>query len=337
VHGRHWPLPTCSDAQLFNGTYVLDGNASVVRYRWTPKHCALVRFTPTAARACMQRRRVVLVGDSRTRYQYMSLSIFLSHDAWLLPYDAMFVAAAIPEEDVTNEHQFRDWKSYYTHTNALVSVQNRTHELCDCFRPRDFRAHKTRENRFLYFDDDDHLHLAYFLVFKGPTTGHFGFPPFVAGRAGDAPLAAADFVPPCAVGECSQAVDWSAGEDVHFVRSVLVQLRPSDVFFSSGWRRQNAADRAATREALLLLHNLSDSRVYFKTSTVERVDVQPAEAPIDDVLTYDADALTRATLALMPDIEVFWDSFHFQPWVYEELNQVMLNQVCREHARDAST
>jgi hypothetical protein len=25
---------------------------------------------------------------------------------------------------------------------------------------------------------------------------------------------------------------------------------------------------------------------------------------------------------------VFWDSVHYQPWVYEELNNVMLNVLC---------
>jgi hypothetical protein len=90
--------------------------------------------------------QVAFVGDSLTRYMYLSLAAYLRRGRW------------VDEKDVPNileEKQFVGWNHFYNYTNNYF----RPYEQCDCFRPEK-EARKTIENR--YFVDPVRDNALYF-------------------------------------------------------------------------------------------------------------------------------------------------------------------------------
>jgi hypothetical protein len=90
--------------------------------------------------------RVAFVGDSLTRYMYLSLAAYLRQGRW------------VDEKDVPNileEKQFGGWSEFYNYTNNYFQP----YEQCDCFRPEG-RVRKTIENR--YFIDPVRDNALYF-------------------------------------------------------------------------------------------------------------------------------------------------------------------------------
>ena len=49
---------------------------------WEPDRCRLRRLTAPQARQCLNRKKLVFIGDSITRYIYSTLVHFLSREQW---------------------------------------------------------------------------------------------------------------------------------------------------------------------------------------------------------------------------------------------------------------
>jgi hypothetical protein len=54
----------------------------VWRRSWEPDACRLRRLTAPQARQCLNRKKLVFIGDSITRYIYSTLVHFLSREVW---------------------------------------------------------------------------------------------------------------------------------------------------------------------------------------------------------------------------------------------------------------
>jgi hypothetical protein len=91
--------------------------------------------------------RVAFVGDSLTRYMYLSLAAYLRRGRW------------VEENDVPNiveEKQFSGWNHFYNYTKNYF----RPYEQCDCYRPAKlFRM--AIENR--YFVDPVRDNVIYYI------------------------------------------------------------------------------------------------------------------------------------------------------------------------------
>jgi hypothetical protein len=92
--------------------------------------------TPTS---CFHGKRIVMVGDSMMRYQYLALVYWLEHGIQPPPgYDSSTMAS--DKESMCNEFSWKDllddahygagWKHFYEGTSALMNG----HEYCDCWR-----------------------------------------------------------------------------------------------------------------------------------------------------------------------------------------------------------
>jgi hypothetical protein len=73
----YWPFYhyTYTLSAGVTGKFYMDSDG---HYSWEPDGCRLRRFTGDEARKCLSGRHVAFVGDSVTRYQYISLAFFLS-------------------------------------------------------------------------------------------------------------------------------------------------------------------------------------------------------------------------------------------------------------------
>ncbi len=85
-------------------------------------HCILKRFTKKSALQCLRNRHILLLGDSVTRYQYMSLASLL-HRAY--PRDIRGSGRVCMPGQC-----WSGWREFYLETSRAFEGK----ELCDCYR-----------------------------------------------------------------------------------------------------------------------------------------------------------------------------------------------------------
>ena len=98
---------------------------------------SLIRQRPTGL-------RLAFVGDSVTRYQFLSLAFFLRWGRWFDPqvYPNHLVDAHSFHHP---QHPDNDWNEFFLQSNRLLAPN----EACDCQRSRDSR-HWAVERRYFY-------------------------------------------------------------------------------------------------------------------------------------------------------------------------------------------
>ncbi|KAK9833000.1 hypothetical protein WJX74_003988 [Apatococcus lobatus] len=154
--------------------FSFEANGQVMGFGWP------CRLLADEARQCLANRHVVFVGDSVTRYQYLSLVQFLSQKQWMWRYGQG------PDYCLALEGEWPNWSTFYREGNARISngTDGVAEEKCDCYRADDGnwaidnREGKIRENReftlhhFPLNGMTEHpvkLHVSYFQVMDRPT------------------------------------------------------------------------------------------------------------------------------------------------------------------------
>jgi hypothetical protein len=99
----------------------------------------------------LQNKRIVLIGDSITRYQYLSLVYALSTGHFLN-------MSLIPNPVV--ERSWPSWHDFYVGTHGMLQP----FEYCDCFRGTG-RLIQENENRY-YFDNVRNISVVYLMAFR---------------------------------------------------------------------------------------------------------------------------------------------------------------------------
>jgi hypothetical protein len=98
-------------------------------------HCTLRHFSAHAAKECLGGKHLVFMGDSLTRYFYLSLAHLLATDHWS-PKLAHVTNSKYPPS-IMWEKDWDTWAAYYQQSNAALNRHTkgaRSYELCDCFR-----------------------------------------------------------------------------------------------------------------------------------------------------------------------------------------------------------
>jgi hypothetical protein len=134
--------------------------------------------------------RLVFMGDSVMRYQYLSLVYFLRYDRW---YDT---DVAPHVNNLMNAHSFHhpfhpneDWNEFFLQSNRLLYPM----EVCDCLRGGSSDADLLLERRYFY--DDRYNNMVVYINMNGnethPGRGFYGrlkpeevFGPEFSDRAG---------------------------------------------------------------------------------------------------------------------------------------------------------
>ena len=351
-HCRAFAVPACG---LLRGDEVgfwaprEDGT-----YTWHLEACALRRFTSADARTCLQDRHLLVVGDSVSRYQYVSL--------------AAMIHSALPERSGNvDSHRnivmpglvWTSWKAFYLHSSAHF----RGRELCDCFRPEgpwnpDFEM-RTEENRF-YALPERNLSVSYLQVFGGfPLHGHFPGP--CRGASGGdllcsaanmskASLAAATHVLTSEEYDTNPQLDTHEFFDWHGdLATVLEHVVPSmevdTLVLNSGlWGELTDKDLVdGIFEAASRTVAASGGRCLWKRTTkrfvcgnnsrrCHRRDWVPREVadtePLGAALRHGWAVHDVATPTAGLEQDAFADGIHFRPFVYHELNNLLLNSIC---------
>jgi hypothetical protein len=124
---------------------------------------------PPPQQAQLKNLRLVFMGDSLTRYQYLSLAYFLRFGRWFDP--------TIMVNNLVNAHSFHhpfhpkeDWNEFFFQSNRILHP----FEVCDCLRSHDGRVVLERR----YFYDAKHNNRLTYINMNGketsPGRGYYG-------------------------------------------------------------------------------------------------------------------------------------------------------------------
>jgi hypothetical protein len=351
-------------------------------FQYNLEDCDLRDFTHAEASKCLSNKHIFFVGDSLTRYQYLSLVHFISNGNWadrktVYSYDGChpgeectwdkFHTRGDPnilrEPDFDKRYQLREdgkWKVKYLRESELF----KGNELCDCWDGNSTMSssiEKNIENRY-YVLDNLNLRVSFFkklgtiqmhahnLISLAPT---LLTPKKYDSNAYDQwPY---DWFPK----NISEAVEgilqknpqrkeqtavllWNDGiwgsESPEIIRDNLERLASivgadGQVLYKTttvthlasheeaGWKN---VDKAA-REVVQKLISKWVGSYPGRTAGGSRVGLYDAAQATSDFARLKDKTTTEYT-------EHYWDAVHYQPWVYNELNKLLLNQICTEKA-----
>jgi hypothetical protein len=304
---------------------------------YEPATCAMRRFTAREARQCLAGQSLLLAGDSLTRYQYMSLAYFLKNGAYP---DRTSRDDGRHGKNVCIEGSYRGgphdaWQTFYIESTAQLSTNGTPGaERCDCFRELQWNTSRLFENRF-YRDDENDISLTFLHAINAPMHGHHS--------AAAPTVEAYSYRPP----------DWQ-GDLADALESVVPRLVPKvDVLiWNSGvFRTYLPTDDALLRRIMRAGKRVAKRAFWKGTTTYHGGGDQQDECSIDQKdLTakriaieegWDIYDLSPAThMFSEPGFHwkwpgpadnftgVYWDAVHFLPYMYEEFNTMLLNEIC---------
>jgi hypothetical protein len=257
-----WILPRAADSRFELLALITDprpdtshghGYGQCAGSEWTSWAEAPPRQAQLQAQRCLAGKRIVLVGDSRVRYQYLALLRLVAAGERVLgaPPGGRGALNHSLCHPLVCEKWFGDpdpWRNFLLTSNAALNVPAAgARERCDCARNETHWGDPDRleglvENRFFDMETQfGRISVSYFQRYKAWLHGHACFPPFGAnGSSAAAGVAAggrgATAAEParsangacCPPGHCGPPYDWTYTIQDFFDR-VVVPLHPTHV------------------------------------------------------------------------------------------------------------
>ena len=199
-----------------------------------------------------QQLRVVFVGDSLSRYMYLSLAYFLKHGHWAPAGHQLLEKVKDPAPTAWNE-----WLAY---THAQLDT-----ELCDCYRywKDAFKWYNHCENRYFFHQG---YHIAFITKFGGnPFHGHVTAPEVFASFG---------------MNQTKSTYKWVHSTWDELVDDYVAQWNPKpDIFlFNQGhWKGHELRDRKVLKALRDALRRHSIRGVY-RTTTYRQDEREESEA-----------------------------------------------------------
>ena len=196
--------------------------------------------------------RLVLMGDSLTRYQYVSLAYFLRHGHW-------FNESKV-DPHLVNEHSYGSFEKFFEATTAELSP----YERCDCYRPnKPIRSifHVVTENRYFWEPTHDNA-VAFITLFGSNRRYHGSFSPEDAFHDIDKYKFNHSLFRP-------EQLIWKMSEWHEVVEKHVAQLDPkmTHVVMNAGaWKNDFASSQVAREQLTESVHQANMTSIW-KTTT----------------------------------------------------------------------
>jgi hypothetical protein len=315
---------------MARGGWHMDADGEVL---YEPRTCKLRRLDADAARRCLAGKTLAFIGGSLARYQYMNLAFFLSHRQHMQRY-----ADDPAQRSLVIEKQWANFMHYYAAGSALLGWTDeagRTAEHCHCHRLGTFGG--SFEHRLLTVNFTTAASAKAAAVPGGP-------PPQASLRVvynqtfGIKKNVAVD---------TAEALAWNLRGD-HPADIVVLNLghwanhnlKPQLTNYTdaaAAYEPIFAAARDARRSGNKRTRFVWRTTTHARKPTVVGPDSFSNWNPLwHRMLTglarfhkwevYDGHAVSRAMLRA--GLDGHWDNLHFLPFVYDQLNDVLLNGVC---------
>jgi len=316
-------------------------------YWYQPRNCTLTRFSSQQALQCLRGRTVVFVGDSLSRYSYLSLASLLATGAW--PPDRELESLCFEASFFTGtpgETEFQRWKRYF----LGVAKHLGGHEVCDCFRNESCASCSSTfcENRFLEVAGAKVYFVTQIATPRWSPRGHVRPGPFEEMRR----------QLQCEPGSCSEPFKWQA-LPIDFMRRELRALGATDVVINTGHHWSPSRAPAGYMDRLFAAAAATTPRAYWRTTTSELEHLKPHGTPRQKQLRHPPtdraatrnrlgviDALSvTAELGALPPAQMErafhtrpddgkHDNLHFVCSIYRQLNEILLGVLCDKEATD---
>jgi hypothetical protein len=299
----------------------------------------------------MRNRRLMFIGDSITRYQYIALTTFLTTQEWS------------SDEKLVNEHYYEGgWTEFYQNTTAFHQGM----ELCECYRSSCCSPVDISENR-KYVNPKLNTTVWYFQWFGDNCLphGHFSLEKDIQ------PLE-------CMPSSCKLSAtkqSWIAKSATEFILQFVQAQQPDHVIMNTGLHvALNGKTEMSFREGMYWRSHhqqllSSSTKFIFKSTTLNFRDKELIDNREADFLAYQyavsglweywdiaaviydlylvyrklelpyyyfRDEKTETgqnkasaeglPLAAFKQRGFTWDAGHYHPWVYHELNKLLIRK-----------
>jgi hypothetical protein len=246
---------------------------------------------------------ILFMGDSLTRYQYLDLVYFLSHNGtWPSPDDR-------PNMVMEKTHR-NGWTQFYNFTKSALQP----YEQCDCFR--EFNLTTVIENRY-YHDPERNNHVTYLQKFgKLPFKSNWNVTEVHQEHTLVQSAAELNFL--------HQDANW-----VDAIRDFVCHLspKPSLFIFNAGLWTDHDLKVVALQQKIVEALQACQIPSMFKTTTKPQTRTEPTweeyERQLCNLTDYCMDV--RWT-ALVPK-SYYWDWLHFHEPIYSMLNVQLLSMI----------
>ena len=266
----------------------------------------------------LRNKRIVFVGDSLTRYQYLNLVNFFHTNSWHKNVH--------PSLEV--EGEWRSWKSFHLGGFLRFGCE----EICDCYRDNAENG-PWKENRH------------YYNVWLNLSIDVYLWLPEKNIRGNSAPNAS-EYHKLCSdwrsylnyLSEYSPESEYTYNI-LDFFDKELKKLKPDVLVVNQGfWSLPSLRDTADTtymKKFVSLAKGVS-SRVVWKTTTSRcgindtGIDTPTFRDSLRSlgVEIFDAFMITKDVAKLNSNVlRVCWDTLHYYPFVYRELNKMFLDFI----------
>lgn len=263
--------------------------------------------------------RLVMMGDSVTRYQYLSLAYFLRYGYWFDPNET--TPNLVNEKSfasAVNASQELEWAHFYAETTKLLSPL----EKCDCFREiwhNNFEVDQhVTENRY-FFDPDRNNSLVYLQAFgnirsalHGRITAEDAFR--------DIPSFQYQHIKSDSLWEYK---DWGAALE-HYV----ARMKATHVMMNAGLWAEDFRNNTESRDSIFRALNSTGMVGIWRTTTYENKH-KLWGGLADSVMSnlFGDDNVLDVSWTRRLHRKYYWDIMHFSEPAYRVMNEELLKMV----------
>ena len=247
---------------------------------------------------------LAFLGDSVTRYQYLSLVYFVHTGVWFKDREKL---------NIVNEWAFDDWNHFFNYSTVIFDNQLK----CDCYRPPHYirNMHLAYENRY-YADPTNNVYLT-FIQKWGHVDARGHLDPKVVYDEGTSAYS----LELSSNAEPLWVFNWT-----ELIRNHIAKLhpKPNYLILNAGLWKNNFHDIAHLQNIRQALEDVNIVGIY-KTTSRQRDDRNPSPFENDlkacQVFQYCFE-ITNFTGSLTKDS--YWDRTHLLADANRKLNEMLL-------------
>lgn len=265
--------------------------------------------------------RLALLGDSITRYQYLSLAYFLRHGYFFNPNQS--------KPHLVNQHTFmrhapegQGWKQFLNQTNQLLSPM----EYCDCFRapwPRMSAVDgNVMENRYFH-DPFLNNSVAYIQAFGNSVSSMHGR---VLPQDAFRNISSKKFT------HENSTWKWSHKDWGEALEKYVAPMNVTHVLMNAGLWPNDFHENKPARDSIVRALQKTGLVGIWRTNTYNTTrGLRPSEVNADESMVgLFGDNVLNVSWTRRLQTRLYWDKIHFREPVYRVMNERLLEMVGHE-------
>lgn len=308
----------------------------------------VLHYTHDGYQKCLAGKNIVFIGESRVRYQYNHLLLYLKNKRFMKCQDHQSYAkpsstAMLPEPECLLINQrmtramagqtgnFNTYQWWYKETAQLLTGSDQSGEetqdsLCDCYRPMgEYPADHAHENRYTKRNTRyGQTNMIFLDNHKDKISMNEDFPPYTPFYTTSNKR--------CIPGECGRAAEhegdsvdaWSSGDGgLNDILSILPSLNATHAFVNPGW--EFARDPSCELNEFARKHR--DIKVAYISNPPDLRPDRPIPADPTKMKCRVA-FLDRTTMSTGVPESWYWNDLHVWSILNEEYNHQLIKMIC---------